>query len=338
VTIAVADSINPLYQEMPFSRPFDLGDVTKISTDLLQLFEISGVTKVISCSSQQALLWERFFRLRWWLQKDDELKHAMHNLGRQLDIKSSNNPEMKMLLSQAWHQAESLTASEAWRSEIRIRSGVDDLAKLYFQVYFRFLQQCVNRAVRWEALFKDVPTPYSFLYSLTLYGVFPLGFYENTFHCIKLSPSLGADTIEPQNVIYGSDLLVKYRNRKRVFISYEFNRSQDLDQLIKRLHFDSIETDLGPVADNIIPIEHQLADRLSACSALLVILESVDEDFGLPIWIFQECDLASTLAIPIVIAINAPEGLSIFNGKATICNYDKENLNLIVESILKLLE
>ncbi|QEC44484.1 hypothetical protein [Pseudobacter ginsenosidimutans] len=293
--------VRPTYLELPFANNFNEAAVIKAGNDLLDLFRLTGKTVVIHTSAENAIGIERNFRLSWWANKNDVLRLAMHNLGKQLDVLAGADPVSRDKLSMAWHQANSITNSSEWREAVK-QKCISTSGTIYYQVFFRIAQQCINRAVRWEAVFDKITSPYFYFWQLISLGVLPLGMMDSTFYVLR---DCGNDH-DPGNfgsVEFDFNLHTIQPGNKKIFIAHEFN-NENIKEIIGKLQFYQFDIDLGPVASTDIPIEHQLFDRIRQCSHMLVLIDQVDIDFGLPVWISQEVDLAKALGIPVLMITN----------------------------------
>lgn len=286
------------FRRLPFSGAMTGSMISGCAGKLLALFQLQGKTRVIAADAQSGIDLERQFRRRWWEHMNDPLKLRMHNLGIGIEEKVSEDPSLIPALHNAWLEADRLTQGVAWRKLIRQLSSGNEAGKQYIRIFFRIAQQMVNRGARWEAVFgTTLPTPYTYLYEFITGGLLPLGFHDNTFYLHRLS---GVPAGSP---LPDSPATVFTRNR--ICLCYEFANKEAAASLKTRLESEGYELFHGPVNDYRTPIEFQLAARILHSFAMVVLAESIDADFGLPVWIFQEMDLALALGLPVIVITSA---------------------------------
>ncbi|MFA7687801.1 MAG: hypothetical protein WCY25_08040 [Moheibacter sp.] len=328
--------IHNVYKSLPFSNEPNEDKIIQISSNLLALLGIESNPKLILAPADDILEIERYFRIKWWTEKEDVLREKMHIVGRELDIVSANNQEAKASISNAWQKANILTNSTDWR-KLAHKSFSNQSQGIYNQYFLRIAQQSVNRALRWEAIFPKTKSPYFYIYKLITFGVLPLGIDRDTFYITKesiFSLNENFNFFRYKKIATSSDLKTF---AKRAFIAFEFRNHFNIEKILRSLDIDILEFDFGPVNSYIIPIEHQLYDRIKQCSIMLVIIDEYDNDFGLPIWIYQEIDIAKTLNLPIIIITEGNEIYPSLEGTRILSKRIYSNLSIRSE-ILKIIK
>lgn len=312
---------------LPFTEEISTQDIFEKGNSLLNMFDLKAQTEIIFASAIQAVELERVFRLVWWLERNDSLRSSMHILGMEIDNFVKAKPSSRLELHEAWYSADQITNSYAWRDQFKSRLILDSSNQEYYQIFFRIAQQIVNRAARWEAIFTQLrPTPYTILFDLVVAGVLPLGMYKGKLFFHKLTEDSFTSNIQ-------FDInLKRHIVNKKICFCYEFNNIEMAVIIQNKLIQEGYFVECGPVNESIQPIEHQLADRILRSSWLVVLIKEIDADFGYPIWIHQEVDLALVYKIPIIL-IAKSSAIVHYPQYRKVIFYDEENYNSLYNEL-----
>jgi hypothetical protein len=286
-------------EALPYQQNISTERALELASGILQVLNIPGEPKCISSSARDALMLDTFSRYKWWIKRHDRVRWAMHRLGIRIYEKDAlGKPIFSEALSSAFESAKYIGDSREWRLHFRSLSKANGEEHLYMQLFFRVAQQILSRYIRWRSVFGPKPTPYEYLLQLTKGGIFPIGFFDNTYYIFNLN---GTNTVAHHPV----PQIPTPGNSRDIFLCYEFRNSKVYPFILNILTSLDLGIAGGPVNELDEPIEHQLGRKIAGSLCLVAFVEEVDEDFGLPIWLYQEINLALFLKKPVLVITSA---------------------------------
>jgi hypothetical protein len=276
----------------PLSRAPKDEEVFDIGASLLQVLGLKGELLVMHAGALASLRAERYFRRRWWSGGEDIFRRAIH----ECKYLAHAQPERNAAVTHAWARMKSRVTSSSWRKQIRkLSQGQSQEQMWYLQLLFSAAQQLWTRAARWEAALAPASNPFILMTQLFERWCWPLGWNSGKLHICCLTQ---------EGEILGKEFFPDFRplppspRQASVFLSAPFSEG-----FAKRVSSAISDRGMDVVhgwIDEQLPTEPQLGKRIMDASAVVGIF-SLDPDFGLPWWGFQELDFAEACGRPVAL-------------------------------------
>jgi hypothetical protein len=173
----------------------------------------------------------------------------------------------------------------------------------FLRLAFRLAQQAWTRTARSEAVL-GARDDSAMRHALALFrrGVVPLGVRAGALHCFRLDERAPRAPRVDVHVL----MSLARAGSRRVFLSGAFDGPIMTLRLTERFAALGWKPYFGPLPERDAPLERRLARRVHASAAVVGIVDEIDPDFGLPLWVHQELDYAAACGRPVALASPAP--------------------------------
>lgn len=300
------DSVR-VFEQLPFSAPFDEGRIAKAAAELATILEIRPQFSMLNLDAGSALLLESDLRRSWWNGRPDPFQDGIHRLKRKMHAASCD----PSIFTQAWSSMRAHVEQSMWRDHIRrLCRGRADFECAYVRRAVRWAQQLWTRAVRWETSLAAEPNPFSLMVEFIVNSVWPVGFWNGALQVIHVSlrdrPAL--DGIDADGLKFKP---AAASNKGGVFLSGPF-RDEFTNLVLMSFNSRGFTAIHGRVDETSAP-EHQIGERIKCSCACVAAVERNDPDFGVPWWTFQELDFGMACGRPVAVICREPSDSGIGN-------------------------
>jgi len=283
-----------LLETLPFSGVASRQVISALGDELLSILRLGGGVNVIDADAFAAKSLEADFRRRWWSGDRDPFRDAVHAFKFQIIQEQAGTGA----ITAAWEEMTTHVHCSSWRSHLRDLTKNQTPQRIqYLRLAFSAAQQVWTRAARWNAAFPGQANPFLLIPRLFENSCWPLGWRDGALQICRYQPATegeGAPAL-PQFPLPVPNL----RLTNVVFISAPF-RQTSTASLLATFTQSGWTTVHGPVGEDSPP-ERQLAKRINSAHATIGFLPEMDEDFGLPWWMFQELDFARACNRPVAL-------------------------------------
>lgn len=313
---------------LPYTQDLTSAKIHAIGDELLQLLHLPGQPVFLTFNAESGLQLEDNFRLNWWQNRDDQMRHLMHQMAADLYKHNDKGGQYSPVLTNAWMSAANVTNSEAWRLYLSsLLAHATPSEKSFIRLFFRFSQQVLSRLARWNSVVGSTdPSPYAYLWELVVAKTLPLGYLDGRLYLFQLN-----DQAYDGNSFF-SNSKSSITERSAIFLCFEFKNFDLAKKICDSLNQSEWTVHFGVVNETIEPIEHQLADKILNSFLLIAVVEEIDPDYGLPIWISQEISFAKATDTPVLLITSAKHNYLPPPG-VILMECDVSNLNQLQDKI-----
>ena len=310
---------NLFCSSLPFSQTLHPNVVRSLAKELLRSLDLSAQVQLITGNGSWGLHYERLFRLNWWANGREPLRSSLQKAKTKIYARTrvSGNWEQ---LTNVWQLTDRLIHSQVWRKHLRfLAAGLPSTEYSFLCLIHQIAQQVWSRAARWNATARgNDPNPFLPVLKLLMAKALPLGCWDgHLWICLwdhaAPNPSEVACTMP--------DFPVENK-KSHIFLSTSFRNTVLTSRWEDTFRLVGWETLHGPVNEEIVPPEFQLGKRIQTARAVVALIDEVDEDFGLPWWMFQELDYASAHRKPVAIV---SQSVLVDQRLATVCSLKSTN-------------
>jgi hypothetical protein len=307
-TPVVPWQIPPLLKSvLPLTGGIGASEVLALAVELASALGLSGGAVLVQGTGSRGILLERNLRIRAW-DGNDLYRLLLHRVGIRA-YQAADRSDGWQQLSSAFAAVAAHVEGDLWRSRLAsLSQGLDEGDRAFVRRFFRAAQQTWTRAARWSSVMPASATsPFDVLVRLGSGGAWPLGYWDGRLVVFLLDHHASA---VPFEIAEPADNLVPPAAERPVFLATGFRDKESGERWRRHLESLGYHVLYGPVPERGEPIEIQVGRRIREAAAVLAVVDTMDPDFGLPLWIEQELEYAIARKRPAAI-VGAAMNLSL---------------------------